>query len=175
MTILFRQGFGFNTNVYDTNILNLTVVLIVVVKVVGDSLRTVLDERRQTILSTLQEADQKAREAKRRLEKAQRDLEEARIRAQNIRIQTVQTVENENETLKSQLSRDLSRLKERSRQAIELERQRVSQSISCKISDIALISAENVLLNIFKSENISGSKQKELNEKYIREIFCNLK
>lgn len=175
MMVLFRQGFGFNTNLYETNILNLTVVLVVVVKVVGDALRTLLDERRQMILSTLQEADQKAREARNRLEQARRDLEETRVRAQDIRIQTAQTIDVENEAMKERLTRDLSRLKERGSQAIELERQRISKLVSEKISSLALISAETILWKTFKSQDTSISKQKELNERYIRETFCQLK
>jgi len=54
MIITLRQGFGLNTNLFETNILNLTVVIGVVIKVVGDSLRSLLDQRRKTILSTLQ-------------------------------------------------------------------------------------------------------------------------
>jgi F-type H+-transporting ATPase subunit b len=54
-----RHGFGFNTNLLETNVLNLRVVVRIVVKVVGESLRELLDQRRQTILSTLQEADKK--------------------------------------------------------------------------------------------------------------------
>jgi F-type H+-transporting ATPase subunit b len=175
MMVLFRQGFGFNTNLYETNILNLTVVLVVVVKVVGDALKTLLDERRQMILSTLQEADQKAREARNRLEQARRDLEETRVRAQDIRMQTAQTIDFENEAMKERLTRDLSRLKERGSQAIELERQRISKLVSEKISSLALISAETILWKTFKSQDTAISKQKELNERYIRETFCQLK
>jgi F-type H+-transporting ATPase subunit b len=170
MMILFRENFGINTNLYETNILNLAVVLAVVVKVVGDALRTVLDQRRQTILSTLQEADKKAREAQERLESARRDLEEARLRANEIRMQVVPTAERENFAIQQQLERDLSRLQERRRQTIELERQRIIQSISQKISTLALSSVETKLLKVLRSQSGSSSKQKELNEIYMREI-----
>jgi F-type H+-transporting ATPase subunit b len=56
-----RHGFGFNTNLIETNVLNLRVVVRIVVKVVGDAVKNILDERRQIILSTLQEADKKER------------------------------------------------------------------------------------------------------------------
>jgi F-type H+-transporting ATPase subunit b len=175
MITLFRQGFGINTNLYETNILNLTVVVIVVVKVVGDSLRTALDQRRQTILSTLQEADQKAREAKRRLEKAQKDLEETRLRAEEIRIQVAQTIEKENLTIQTQLENDLIRFRERGKQSIELERQRIKQSIYKKITYLALDIAEDILMKAFKHQSISAVKQKELNEIHTRTTFYQLK
>jgi F-type H+-transporting ATPase subunit b len=169
-----RQGFGLNTDLFETNILNLTVVVGVVIKVVGDSLRALLDQRRQTILSTLQEADLKANEAKQRLEAAQETLEEARLRVQEIRAQTVEAVEREKSIAQKQLERDLNRLRERKNQAIQIERQRATQLISRQISTLALNSAENILLNALGSQNTSSSKQKELNEMHVRKTFCQL-
>jgi len=174
MIIPLRQGFGLNTNLFETNILNLTVVVGVVIKVVGDSLRSLLDQRRQTILSTLQEADSKAKEAKQRLEAAQRTLEKARLRVQEIRIQTIQAIEREKSVAQKQLEGDLRRLRERKDQAVQLERQLATQSISNQISDLALNSAENILLNALGSKNTSSSKQKELNEMHVRKTFCQL-
>jgi len=174
LMILLRQGFGLNTNLLETNVLNLAVVIGVVVKVVGDSLRSLLDQRRRTILSTLQEADLKAREANQRLEAAQRTLEEARSRVQEIRIQTIQAVEREKSVAQKQLERDLRRLQERRDQAIQLERQRTTQFISYQVSSLALNSAENILLSSLSSQRTSSSKQKELNEMHVRETFCKL-
>jgi len=172
--IPLRQGFGLNTNLFETNSLNLAVVLGVVIKVVGDSLRSSLDQRRQTILSTLQEADLKAKEANQRLEAAQRTLEKARVRSKEIRIQTVQVIEREKSIIQGQLEKDLRRLQERGNQAIQLERQRETQSISYQVSNLALTSAEDTLLKVLGSQGALNPKQKELNERYIRETFCQL-
>jgi F-type H+-transporting ATPase subunit b len=174
MITLLRQDFGVNTNLLETNVLNLAVVIGVVIKVVGDSLRSLLDQRRQAILSTLQEADLKAKEAKERLEAAQRTLEEARIRVQEIRIQTVDAIEREKSIAQQQLERDLNRLRDRRDQSIQLERQRTMQVISHQISDLALNSAENILLRALGSQSSSSLKQKELNEMHVRKTFCQL-
>ena len=48
-----KQGFGFNTNLFETNILNLAAVIGIVVIIVGDAVQSVLDQRRQNILLTL--------------------------------------------------------------------------------------------------------------------------
>lgn len=174
MITLLRQGFGVNTNLLETNVLNLAVVVGVVIKVVGDSLRSLLDQRREAILSTLREADLKAKEAKERLEAAQRTLDEARLRVQEIRIQTVQAIEREKSMAQKQLESDLHRLRDRRDQAIQLERQRTIQLISHQISNLALDSAENILLSALGSQSSSGSKQKELNEMHVRKTFCQL-
>ena len=173
--IPLRQSFGLNTNLLETNVLNLAVVVSIVIKIVGDSLRFLLDQRRRIILSTLQEADLKAREAKQRLEEAKRTLEKARSRVQEIRIQTIQAIEREKSLAQKQLERDLHRLREGRDQAIQLERQRTTQFISYQIFSLALNSAENILLNALDSKNSSSLKQKELNEMYVHETLYQLR
>merc|ERR1711976_692916 len=83
--LLMRYSFRFNTNLIETNVLNLRVVVRIVVKVVGNTLKNTLDERRQMILSTLQEADKKERKLQQQLEEAKKALETARLSAQEIR------------------------------------------------------------------------------------------
>ena len=88
-----KHGFGFNTNLFETNILNLVAVIGIVVIIVGDAVQSVLDQRRQNILLTLTEADKKAREARKRLEEAKKSVVCARYRAQEIRLQAIQIAE----------------------------------------------------------------------------------
>jgi F0F1-type ATP synthase membrane subunit b/b' len=51
------HGFGFNTNILETNVINLAVVIAVVVSVVGDAVRELLKNRKETIINNLREAD----------------------------------------------------------------------------------------------------------------------
>jgi F-type H+-transporting ATPase subunit b len=175
MIAIIRQGFGFNTNLFETNVLNLRVVLGVVVTFVGDALRTLLDQRRKIILSTLQEVDQKAKEVQKRLEDAQLSVEVARNRAQEIRNQAIQTIEQENTIIQEALKSDLKRIQERGKQRIKLERQRIIQSVSQQVAKITLRAAEGKLLITFNSQRKSRSKQKELNDMHVRETFRQLK
>jgi hypothetical protein len=66
-SLIFAEHFGFNTNLLETNVLNLAVVLAVVVTYVGDALRGLLANRKQNILNNFQEAEQRASEAQERL------------------------------------------------------------------------------------------------------------
>lgn len=61
---LVHEGFGFNGNILETNIVNLSVVIGIVVSFGGDALRSLLENRRQTVLATLEQANQRAQEAK---------------------------------------------------------------------------------------------------------------
>jgi F-type H+-transporting ATPase subunit b len=170
-----RHGFGLNTDLFETNVLNLAVVLGIVVGVVGDAVRDLLDQRREMIVSALQEADQKAADAQQRLEIAQKSVETASLRAQEIRTQALSSVEQETSIIRRQLEKDLLRLKERGRQAIQLEYQRAVQAVTQRISSLALTAAESKLLIIFNSQDQGLSKQRELNEMHVRETLCQLK
>ena len=89
------EGFGFNTNILETNIINLAVVIAVVISFVGDALRSLLENRKQTVLNNLQEADQRAIEAQEKLNQAQAQLELAKKKAIEILEQGVSTAELE--------------------------------------------------------------------------------
>jgi F-type H+-transporting ATPase subunit b len=79
------EGFGINTNIFETNIINLAAVVTVVVSFVGKNLTTLLDDRKKTILNNLQEANQRAKEAQEKLNTAKAQLELAKKKASSIR------------------------------------------------------------------------------------------
>jgi F-type H+-transporting ATPase subunit b len=174
LILVMRNGFGLNTNLFETNVLNLAVVVGVVVTVVGDALSVLLKERRDTILSTLQEADEKAIEAKNRLDEAKKSVDESRVRANEIRLNAIQIAERESKEVQKQSKNDIRRLQEANQRIIQLERQQTIQIVSQQVADLAITVAENALLKTFRSNNSIRSKHKELNEKHIRETFRKL-
>lgn len=175
MIAIIRQGFGLKTDLFETNILNLRVVIGIVVTFVGDALRSLLDQRKEIILLTLKEVDQKAKEVQQRLEDARAAVERARSRAQEIRNQSIQTIEQENVRIQKMLKDDLDRIQEIGKQRIKLERQRIIQLVAQQVAQMTLKTAERRLLITFNSQGGSRSKQKELNEIHVRETFRQLK
>jgi F-type H+-transporting ATPase subunit b len=175
MLFQVSSAFGFNTNLFETNVLNLIVVVGIVVKVGGDALSTLLDQRRQTIVAALKETDKKIRDAQAQLDEARRAVEASRLRAEEIRIQAIQMADLETSKAQKQLKEDLVRLQEKSRQELQSERQRIIQGIVQKVADISLVSAENILFEVFRSQGTTSQKQRELNEIYVKEIFSQLK
>ena len=79
------EGFGINTNIFETNIVNLAAVVTVVVSFVGKNLTALLEDRKNTILNNLQEANQRAKEAQEKLNTAKTQLELAKTKASSIR------------------------------------------------------------------------------------------
>ena len=134
-----RQGFSLNINLFETNLLNLLVVITIVVTVVGDAFFEILAQRQKRIMSTLQDADRKSQDAQKRWKDAKKSIKAARLRAQDIRRQATQAAEQENYKAKEQLGIDLQRLRERGRQVIKLEYRRTIQIINKKVVALALM------------------------------------
>lgn len=139
------EGFGFNTNILETNIINLAVVIAVVFTFVGDALISLLENRKQTVLNNLQEADQRAAEAQQKLNQAQIQLEFAKTKAVEIREQGLTTAEQEKLQTGIQVEKDISRLEELKNETIKLQEQKALVQISQQVIILALIKVREKL------------------------------
>lgn len=122
------EGFGFNGNILETNILNLAVVLGIVVSLGGDTLRSLLENRKQTISNNLQQAEKRAQEAKQRLTEAQSQLEAAKRKGVEIRQQGDLTAERERQDSTNRKRDEIARLTTKKEDTLRVEEQKaVSQ------------------------------------------------
>ncbi|MCP9839314.1 F0F1 ATP synthase subunit B [Synechococcus sp. J7-Johnson] len=78
-------GFGLNLNLFETNIINLAIVIAALVWFLPKVLGGILATRRATILADLQDAEQRLLETTTALAAAKQDLADARIKAEKIR------------------------------------------------------------------------------------------
>jgi len=137
-SIIFAEHFGFNTNILETNVLNLAVVLAVVITYVGDALRGLLANRKQTILNNFREAEQRAAEAQERLNQARFQLNQATAKAQQIREQALITVEQEKKQFVIQTQDDIKRLGILQQETLRLEEQKAQNELAQKLVRLAL-------------------------------------
>jgi len=125
MTIFpIGHGFGINTDIFETNIINLAVVIGIVVSFVGNSLTSVLDDRKKTILNNLQEATQRALEAEEKLNQARTQLESAKKKALEIRTEGVSRATQEINTVVNQHEIRLSKLQEFKQETLSFYQQK---------------------------------------------------
>jgi F-type H+-transporting ATPase subunit b len=125
MTIFpLGHGFGINTDIFETNIINLAVVIAIVVSFVGNNLTAVLDDRKKTILNNLQEATQRALEAEEKLNQARTQLELAKKKAQEIRAEGVSRATQEINTVVNQHEIRLSKLQEFKQETLSFYQQK---------------------------------------------------
>jgi F-type H+-transporting ATPase subunit b len=78
-------GFGLNLNLFETNIINLAIVIFGLWKFLPGFLGGILERRRNAILSDLQDAEERLASATTALAQAQQDLAAAQQKADQIR------------------------------------------------------------------------------------------
>lgn len=118
------HGFGINTNIFETNIINLAAVVAVVISFVGNNLNSLLEERKKTILNNLQEASQRAAEAQEKLNQAKNQLELAKKKAKEIREEGLLRATQEVNNCVSQHEERLSKLEEFKQETIQFYQQK---------------------------------------------------
>lgn len=124
MLPLGHEGFGINTNVFETNILNLAVVVGIVVSFVGNNLSAILADRKKTILMNLEEASKRALEAQEKLSFAKTGLENAKKKAQEIRQEGVSRATVEINAVVSQHEVRLVKLDEFKNETVQFYQQK---------------------------------------------------
>lgn len=82
--LLATEGFGLNTDIFDTNIINLIIVIVVLVWFLKGFLGGILERRREAILADLKDAEERLLIASKALEEGQLELAQAQATAQKI-------------------------------------------------------------------------------------------
>jgi F-type H+-transporting ATPase subunit b len=118
------EGFGINTNIFETNVINLAAVVAIVVSFVGQNLSALLEDRKKTIVNNLQEASQRAAEAQERLSVAKNQLELAKKKAAEIREEGVLRATQEINNCVSQHEERLSKLEEFKQESVQFYQQK---------------------------------------------------
>lgn len=137
-SLMLAEHFGFNTNILETNVLNLAVVLAIVITYVGDALRGLLANRKQIILNNFREADQRASDAQERVNQARAQLEQAKTKAKQIREQATITVEQEKKQFVRQTQEDIKRLSILQQETLRFEQQKAQNELAQKLVRLAL-------------------------------------
>jgi F-type H+-transporting ATPase subunit b len=79
-------GFGLNLNPFETNIINLAIVIVGLWKFLPGFLGSILSRRREAILQDLRDAEERLNAATSALATAQKDLADAQLKAEQIRL-----------------------------------------------------------------------------------------
>jgi F-type H+-transporting ATPase subunit b len=143
-----REGFGFNGNILETNILNLGVVLGIVVSLGGDTLRSLLNSRQEGISKNLKQAEERAQEAKQRVSEAKSQLEKAQNKAVEINEQGKTTADKEKKDSVNRKKEELSRLTEKKEQILYVEEQKAVSQVYNQLVKRVMDEAKNKLLRL---------------------------
>ena len=80
----FQDSFEINTDLFDTNIINLSIVLFVVIRFLGEALNDTLENRKQTIIDSLENSNKKVYIVKNKLVEVKSKLELTQTEVENV-------------------------------------------------------------------------------------------
>jgi F-type H+-transporting ATPase subunit b len=86
-----HEGIGLNTDILETGLLNIIALLAILFFTGRDFLGSLLEERKTTIVKSVQDAEDRLNEAQKRLDEAQKQLNQANLVISEIRSETVST------------------------------------------------------------------------------------
>lgn len=161
------EGFGINTNVLETNVLNLAVVIGVLFVLGKDVLTSLLDERKSKIVQSLDEVEARYLKAQAQLEQANAELSLAVDKAKEIQAQSAQTAAQTCVASGQRAEAEIVRLKGAKTSTIAVEKQKLVREMRTLLKESALSKAFTTL----KEERSGSALQKRLIDNLLREVF----
>ena len=136
--ILASEGFGLNFNLFETNILNLALVAFGLYKFLPNFLGSILERRRATILSDLNDAETRLSEAKVALAQSQKDLASAEQKAKQIRTDCKNRAEAIRLDSEKRTVEEMARIKQGAASDLNAEASRVSTQLRREAAEMAI-------------------------------------
>nr|YP_009319546.1 ATP synthase CF0 B subunit [Rhexia virginica]APA18675.1 ATP synthase CF0 B subunit [Rhexia virginica] len=145
-------SFGFNTDILATNPINLSVVFGVLIFFGKGVLGDLLDNRKQKILSTIQNSEELRGGAIEQLEKARDRLQKVEMEAELFRVDGYSGIEQERLNLINSTSKTLEQLENYKNETVLFEQQRVINEVRQRIFKQALQGALGALTSCLNNE-----------------------
>ena len=125
-------------------LISFAIVFFVLRRVAFGPIQQKIDERRERIAQSLQEADNARDEARRLLEEHRSLMNQARGQAEEVLAEARRVADAQRDRVRQETEADRQRRLEETRRQIEAETQRALGEIRREVADLALVAAEKV-------------------------------
>ena len=137
-----EAGFGLNTNIFETNLINLAILIGVLVYFGRGFLGKILNERRSTIEEAIKEAEQRQQKAEASLAEQQQKLTAAQTEAERILAEAEERAKAVRESILAKAAEDVERMKASASAELDSDRERVIAQLRSLIATQAIERAE---------------------------------
>jgi F-type H+-transporting ATPase subunit b len=131
-------GFGLNLNLFETNIVNLAIVIFGLYKFLPNFLGSILERRRAIILADLKDAEERLASATTALAQAQQDLAAAQQKAEQIRADGKVRAEAIRLESEKRTIEEMARVKQGAAADLDAEAARVSNQLRREAARLAI-------------------------------------
>ncbi|WP_027249169.1 F0F1 ATP synthase subunit B [Planktothrix agardhii] len=139
------RGIGINTNILETNLINLGILIVVLVYFGRGFLGKILNERRSTIEEAIKEAEQRQQQAQASLAEQQQKLTVAQTDAQRILAEAEERAKTVRDSILAKAAEDVARMKATASQELDSDREQVISQLRSQIATQAIELAESQL------------------------------
>ena len=143
--ILASEGFGLNLNLFETNIINLAVVIFGLYKFLPGFVGKILERRRTAILSDLADAEERLIQANNSLSKAKEELASAKQKADKIRNDCKARAESIRLESEKKTVEEMARIKQGAASDLNAEAARVTTQLRKEAAQLAIDKALAIL------------------------------
>jgi len=164
--ILATEGFGLNLNIFETNILNLALVIFGLYKFLPGFLGGMLEKRRASILSDLKDAQDRLNDATNALSEAKKELASAEQKAAKIRTDCQARAEAIRLESEKRTVEEMARIKQGAASDLNAEASRVSLQLRREAAQMAIEKALSVL---------PGKLDKKTQDEFLKQSIKNMR
>ena len=152
------KGFGFNADFLEANVINILLLLAGLIYVLRQFLGATLVNRKEKVLATIQEAEERLEQANVRLSESEKQLSQTQIIISQIEEEARVTAKKVRDSILSQGTLDIQRLTSASKANIATAESQVRQQIRQQITALAIqqvsLQLKNLLTPLMQSKII---------------------
>jgi F-type H+-transporting ATPase subunit b len=156
------SGIGFNSDILETNVINLVIVIAFLVYAGRGFIGKILSARLESIQSAIADAEKRQKDASEKLTVQQGKLAQAKTESENLRKQAEIDAKNASDLILATVDADIARLRESADQEIATEQDRVIVQLRQQVAEKALASVQS-----YFDRGLSESTQIELIDRSI--------
>jgi F-type H+-transporting ATPase subunit b len=156
------SGIGFNTDILETNVINLVIVVAFLVYAGRGFIGKILSARLESIQSAIADAEKRQKTASEKLTVQQGRLAQAKTESDNLRKQAEIDAKHAADLILATVDADIARLRESADQEISTEQDRVIVQLRQQVAEKALASVQS-----YFDRGLSESTQIELIDRSI--------
>ncbi len=135
-------GFGLNFDIFETNLVNLSIVIGVVVYFGKGFLSKALGDRKEAIATAIKEAEDRKQKASAALTEAQKNLAQAQAQAEKIRASATDSAKAASAEILAKAEQDVARMRETAAADISNDQNRVINELRQRVVALAMQKAE---------------------------------
>ena len=166
----FQDSFEINTNFFDTNLINLSIVLAIVIRFLGEALVNILEERKQVITKNLQDSNKKILVVKTRLSDVESKLKQAQLETTKLYDSRFSVFSRKKEELLNQVDSYLTQLQSLENEVVNSQTKKVLSDIYDKTVAATFNTLCISLAKSFKQSGKFSNKRKTTTYNYLKKL-----